>query len=292
MRDLGNIITGKVWMAGMLAGIFALLGLRLLPFVILSGAMIAVPALRLGWRYGFMAITYAALILCAGWYWLGTPPGVPFPLALLIWPLLLVLTEARRRSGGLHLPLMAMGLIMVIYVIVMHLVTGDVMAFWQRWLSHAMAAVPGISVRSFEQNEALRVVNGFVAMLLGLSLMLALLLGRWLGSLSDQPGSFAPEFRALALSRMVLPLTVAAIWGAGLWEPLMKTDLLMVAILFYCFVGLAVLQGVIAIRGMSSLWLIPIYLMVLIYPPQGLVALALIGALDPFVHFRQQQGQP
>jgi hypothetical protein len=72
----------------------------------------------------------------------------------------------------------------------------------------------------------------------------------------------------------------------------MMTDLLMVAILFYCFVGLAVLQGVIAIRQMSSFWLIPIYVMVLIYPPQGLVALALIGALDPFVHFRLQQGKP
>jgi hypothetical protein len=120
--------------------------------------------------------------------------------------------------------------------------------------------------------------------------MLALLFGRWLQSLAYNPGGFGPEFRALRLPRLVLPVAVALVWGAGLWSPVLVADLFMAAILVYFFVGLAVIHGVIAVRGLSWGWAAPVYL-ALVYLPQFVLAgLALLGAVDTFVNFRAQKG--
>ena len=39
-------------------------------------------------------------------------------------------------------------------------------------------------------------------------------------------------------------------------------------------------------------WLIPAYLLIVLSPPEARAALALVGALDVFVRFRDQQGNP
>jgi len=62
-----------------------------------------------------------------------------------------------------------------------------------------------------------------------------------------------------------------------------------VAMLLYSMVGLAVIHGVLSVRGMSVGWLWPVYLLVAFLPPEALATLALIGAVDTFVHFRIQE---
>ena len=231
-----------------------------------------------------------ALIVSAAWFVVGTRPGLAFPLVFALWPPLLLMSEALRKTGEQGRALLVAGGVMLAFVLAMHAFTGDVVAFWHEWLKAAVAAVPGATVKGFEENDTIRLMNGFIALIYGLGLMLSLLLGRWLQSVAFNPGGFAPEFRALTLPRWLLPLAVLLIWAGGLWDAVLLADLLMIGILLYFFVGLAVLHGVFAVRGWPPRWLLPAYIVLTAFPPQGLAALALLGAVDSFVHFRVQQG--
>jgi hypothetical protein len=291
MRDVAVFLMGRLWIAGLAAGFFGILALGLAPFAILSSAVVALVALRRGWLYGLIVALFAGLLVGAAWWALEARPGLAFPLVFALWPPLLAATETLRRTESQGLALLVVGLTVVGYVVAMHLVVGDVVAFWHEWLKRAVAAVPGATVKGFEENNTIRLMNGFLGVLYGLSLMVALLFGRWLQSLVYNPGGFGPEFRRMRLPRLVLPVAVAVVWAAGWWNPILVADLFMAGILMYFFVGLAVIHGVIAVRGLSSGWAVPVYIALVYFPEVVLAGLALVGALDAFVNFRAQGGR-
>ena len=277
------------WRLGLIAGLFAVLALRLPVFVIPATGLVVIPILQFGLVRGGMAVLVGACLLLAGWLALGLPLGQMLPLALPVWLAVVPMALFLRRSSRLEPPLLWAGAIMLIFVLGMHTWTDDVVSFWREWLNHAMAAVPGADLKGLEEASMMRLVNGFVAMVFGLALMLSLMLGRWLQYKLFPSGSFAREFRELSLPTWVLALAVAVIWAGGLRDVVMLSDLLMVAMLLYSMVGLAVIHGVLFVRGMSAGWLWPVYLLMAFLPPEALATLALIGAVDAFVHFRIQE---
>ncbi len=281
MRSVGGV--------GVLAGLFGVLALRLPPFAIVAAALVALVCLREGVYRGLLVTLIGGALVAAGWFTLGSRPGLAFPLVLPLWPTVLLMAEWVRRGRSLGTALAVAGAVMVSFVAFMHFLTGDVVGFWHEWLTRAVAAVPGATVKGFEDNDTVRLMNGFMALLLGLALFLALLLGRWMQSLMSGRPRFAAEFRQLALPFWFLPVMVTLIWAGGVVDPILLADLLMVAILLYAFVGLAVLHGVLAVRGQSQGWALPAYVLLVYFPPQALAALALVGAVDVFVRFRVQQ---
>ena len=279
---------------GVLAGLFGVLALRLPMFVIPAAALVALPILREGpWRGG-VALLVGSAVIAAGWVGLGLPPGQRLPLVFVLWPVMVPMAEIVRRTRQLGPALLVAGAAMLVMVLALHGFTGDGVDFWQGWLQRTLAAIPGASQRLGDEASGLRLrlINGFLALLLGLSLFLALLLARWLQFRATSRAGFAAEFRRLQLPLWVLPLTVALIWAGGLRAPALLSDLLMIGILLYFFVGLAVLHGVFHVRGWRPVWLIPAYLMIVLSPPEAMAALALVGAVDVFVRFRDQQGNP
>ncbi|MGZ8217973.1 hypothetical protein [Methylomagnum sp.] len=292
MREFAVFIMRSPWIAGLVAGLLGVVALKVPPFAILSGAVVALVALRRGWPYGLMVAVGAGALVAAGWFGVGSRPGLEFPLVLALWPPLLVATETLRRTESQGMALLVVGGVIAIYAVAMHAVTGDVVAFWHEWLKHAVTGVPGATVKGFEENDTLRLMNGFLGVLYGLSLMLSLLFGRWLQSLAYHPGGFGPEFQRLRLSRLVLLTVVAIISGAGAWNQILVADLFMAGILVYFFVGLAVIHGVVAMRGLPAGWTLPIYIALIYFPQFVLAGLALLGALDTFVNFRAQKAKP
>ena len=288
MRDFASLLPRNGWLAGLLAGVFGVLALRLPPLAIASAALVVLPALDGGFSRGVLVAAVGGVLVGAGWWLLGTPPGMAFPLVLALWPPVLAMAEALRRTGEWGPVLRIAGGVMLAFVVVMHLATEDVAAFWEAWVRRAVATLPAAVVPLPDLKEALRLLNGFFALAYGLSLMLSLLLGRWMQFLAFNPGGFAPEFRRLSLPGWMLALAVALIWAGAAWDRLLLADLLMIAILLYAFVGLAVIHGVIAVRGASRRWLAPVYLLLILLPPQALVTLAALGAVDALVHFRVQ----
>ena len=277
---------------GVLAGLFGLLALRLPMFVIPAAALVALPILRDGLWWGGVALLAGSTVVAAGWVGLGLPLGQRLPLVFVLWPIMVPMAEIVRRTGPLGPALLVAGAAMLAGVLALHGFTGDGVDFWQSWLQRTLAAIPGASQRMGDEVGSLRLINGFLALLLGLSLFLALLLARWLQFRATGRAGFAAEFRHLQLPLWALPLTVALIWAGGMQDPALLSDLLMIGILLYFFVGLAVLHGVFHVRGWRPVWLIPAYLLIVLSPPEAMAALALVGAVDVFVRFRDQQGNP
>jgi hypothetical protein len=292
MRAFADFILRNPFNAILVAGLFGILALKIPPFCLPSAAALGLYALRRGWAAGALATLGAAAVVAVGWYLLGSRPGLDFPLVYALFPPLLVAAEVLRRTESQGHALLAVGLAVAAFVVAMHLATGNVVEFWHAWLQRAVAAVPGATVQGFEDNGTLRLLNGFLAVLYGLNLMLSLLFARWLQSLAFNPGGFGPEFRRLRLDKRVLFLAVAAVWLAGAGGQAMLADLLMAAMMMYFFVGLAVIHGVIAVRGIAVGWVLPLYVLLAYLPQYALSGLALLGALDAFVDFRAQRAQP
>jgi hypothetical protein len=199
---------------------------------------------------------------------------------------LLIAAASLRKTGSQGAALLMVGLCVAGYVLGMHIVVGDVVAFWRDWLQRAVTGVPGATVRGFEENDTLRLMNGFLGFLYGLSAMIGLLGGRWLQALAYNPGGFGPEFRRLGLSKLVLALAVAVVWAASFWDQVLASDLFIVGVLLYFFVGLAMVHAIVANRSLSWGWLVPVYLLLVYMPPFAISGLALLGATDAFVDFR------
>jgi len=286
MRDFAAFIMRSRLHAIAIAGLFGILSLKVLPFGLLSTAVLGLVALRKGWLEGTVAAAGAALIVGAGWYVMELRPGLNFPVVFALWLPLLICAEVLRRTESQGLALLMVGLTVGLFVLGMHWVTGDVVAFWQSWLRRAVAAVPGATVQGFERDGTLRLMNGLIAVLYGLALMFSLLCARWLQSLAYNPGGFGPEFQRLRLPRLALPAVVGAIWAAGAVSPILVADLLMVAVMIYFFVGLAVVHALVAIRNLHWAWSAPPYVALIFAPQFAVVGLALVGAFDALIDFR------
>lgn len=286
MRDFAAFIMRGRLHAILVAGLFGIFSLKALPFGLLSAAVLGLVALRRGWPEGVVVALGAAVLVWAGWFAMELRAGLNFPLVFAFWLPLLFAAEALRRTESQGLALIIVGLTAAVFVLVMHLVTGDVVAFWQAWLRRTVAAVPGATVEGFEREGTLRLMNGLVAGFYGMGLMLSLLCARWLQSLLYNPGGFGPEFQRLRLPRLALPVVVGALWAAGAVNVIMVADLLIVGITIYFFVGLAVVHGLVAIRGMHWGWAAPPYLAMIFAFLYAVVGLALIGASDALIDFR------
>jgi hypothetical protein len=289
MRAFAAWLMRSLWTAVAAAAVFGILGLKFPPFAVLSAAVAGLLALRSGWQAGLLVAVLAAIPVGAAWVWLGSKPGLVFPLVFALWPPVLAAAQVLRRTESQGLALLVVGLTVAGYALAMHLATGDVVAFWQAWLRRAVAAVPGATVQGFEAENTLRLINGFLGLMYGLCQMLALLLARWLQSLLYNPGGFGAEFRRLRLPRAVLPVAVALVWAVGFLNPILQADWFIAAMLVFFFAGLAAVHGIIAVRGLSLGWTVPIYLG-LVYMPFILIpGLALLGAVDAFVDFRTRK---
>ena len=182
--------------------------------------------------------------------------------------------------------LVLVGAFAALFVIGMHMTLGDVVAWWQDWLSEAIKGVKGATLGGFEKEGTLRLMNGLVALMFGVLCMASTLISRWWQSLLYHPGGFAKEFRDLRLPIVLLPVSVVVLVLAGMIDQIFLADLFMVTIMVYFFQGLAVMHGVLAKHSASGWWIVPIYLGLILMPQYLLTGLALVGAVDTVIRFR------
>ncbi|MBS1212439.1 MAG: uncharacterized protein H6R26_1055 [Proteobacteria bacterium] len=288
MRELAALVMRSHFHAMLVVGIFGALSLIFLPAGFLSAGALGLVALRRGLASALVVAAGALPLVAVGWFFVRLRPGLGFPIVTILWVPLLAGAFALRRLQSQGAALLSVALLCALGAIAMHLVTGDVVAFWQGWLSRAVAGVPGATVRGFETDGTLRLMNGLAALFLGLAVMLSLLLARWMQSILYYPGGFGVEFRALGLPRIVSLIVVAALLAAGGVSQVMLVDLLMVAIMMYFFVGLAVIHGIVNKRNLPWVWAAPPYLAVIFMPQYAMVGLAFLGVADAFIRFRER----
>lgn len=260
-----------------------------MPLILLSAAAVGLVTLRRGGWEGLLTLGAASVLTGAIFWFLPPRPGFAFPLVFALWPPVWIGAMVLRYTSSQGASLTVMGVLTVIYVVAMHAITGGaVVDFWRSWLERAIANVPGATVEGFDYEGTLRLLNGLVAMIYGMSAFAALLLARWWQALLYYPGGFKSEFLALRTPRFLLPALIAGMWLAGYFSQLVLADLVLVALAIYLFQGLAVVHAVISLRDLSGFWLALVYGLLVLIPQYGIVGLAWLGAIDSLFDLRSR----
>jgi hypothetical protein len=273
------------------------------PFLIASGAAVALVALRRGavesaWVMalaGLGAVVLTGLVLGTPWPTLEVLPAYWLPL----WLLALVL----RATVSLSQTFRAAALLALLGVAGFYLALGDPAIWWggvlRQWEQElAKLAPPGQSVDSTTLARVLGLLQEWAPYLPGqavgaalLFVLAGLLLGRWQQALLFNPGGFRPEFHQLQLGRPLATLTLV-LFGAALlsgWPPL--TNALLVLGLLYTVQGIALVHAVAFKLRLSPAWLLLFYLLLLV-PLLSQLVIAL-GVVDAWTDFRSRvRSQP
>lgn len=267
MRGLAEFV-----MAGRRQAIIAVLLLGLLPLVnLLSPVAVSLVMLRKGAGEASVILAWAVLPLL-GWAILGDI--VPLILVFGMSALALLL----RNTGSWEFTLLAavgVGIAIELYFRLQPQTLEPLFQQLELYLQQS-----GSEAVSIEDIRAiLPSILGAVYMFLAITL---LLLARWLQARLYNPGGFREEFHGLRITqKAALPLVglmLLATFG------LLPEPWVLYLVLPLLISGVALAHGMIALKGLSSLWLLAFYLLLLM--PWFVQLLVLAALIDSWYDFR------
>jgi hypothetical protein len=294
-------------MRGPSQSVMAITGLTMLSLIfpligILGSACAGLVILRQGTSAGVKTLLLSTLAIAL---LMAVIIGNPLPAAgvlLLIWLPIAILGMVLRNTRSLAFTTqMAIGFGLMV-VLIQYLTLNEPALFWQEYLQPLGQRF--VDSELLDQSQSQQLVEqlsmamcGLVAVVYMLQLCCSLFLARWWQAVLYNPGGFAKEFHqlrmhwlvgavgALALLILLLPVENA---------PMMLTCMGAVFLGGLFLQGLAVAHGV--FKGVKSarLWLVLLYLMLIMFMPQMVMALTSIGLMDVWIdfraRFRQRQG--
>ncbi len=265
------------------------------PFLIVSGAVVALVTLRRGPVEGVLLMALAGL----GATVLTTlAVGAPWPMLQILgvcWLPLWILALVLRATVSLARTLQVAAGLSLAGVMGFYGVLGDPAAWWEgilgRWEQDLVAlAASGPAVDRSTLDQILELLKSWAPFMPGqmvsaalLFVLLSLFLGRWWQALLFNPGGFRPEFHELRLGRP-LAVLMLALFGAALatgWMPL--TNGVLVLGTLYTLQGVALAHALIFKLQLSSAWLLLFYLLLVPLLSQLVMAL---GIADAWADFR------
>ncbi len=257
--------------------------------IVAVGAL-ALVTLRQGVRQGAMVAAMAGAILYA---LLFAVAGAGEPALRVIaeqWLPVLVLAEFLRRSVSLPATLLLWMALGALAVIGFHLVIPDPAAYWQSTVEAFLAAAGaepqqlGPDARAVLEQELLPIMTGLWAVNLMLIALVGLLIGRGLQALLYNPGGLRRELHGMDLGRRAGAAALAVWLGALLSGPGLVYDLSLVVGAAFVVQAAALAHAVVAARGWSPGWLVPVYLLI----PFLFRPLALVGIGDALFQWRRR----
>lgn len=287
MRFLAGYIMRGPMQAVLVAAVCAVLSLVLPPFSYLAGAAVALVTLRLGAWHGARVALVAALAVTA-LAWLLVQSAVPGPAYLVaLWLPIWFLALELRRSVSLSRVLLMAGGFGALFVLALYGVLDEPAAFWRKVFENVFreAGAPAIDA----MDEVYAVMTGALAAGFTLSLVGSLLIARWWQAQLYHAGGFQREFHALRFSPMLglVTLAVASLTFFG-GEKLaaFASDVIIVLIVLLLLHGIAVVHGLVRLKGAHSLWLMLMYALLLVMLPQTAITLSTVGLADAWFDFR------
>ena len=264
---------------------------------VLSGAAVALVALRQSIRQAMVVMVGASLIAGVFMYFILGTAAVALVFTLLLWLPLLVLAMVLRNTGSWSMLLDAAAAIGALGVVAFYLAMGEPVLFWVTTLGQVlevMSAQGGLTEIEMIQAQIPLIaewMTGMLAAALVLGLVLSMMLARWWQALLFNPGGFMQEFYGLRQSR-VAALVVLVILALGLVDlgqiSHMAGDIMITLVVVYSMVGLALVHALVAKTGKHSAWLVGLYVLLFILPPQMMMALTSVGIIDSWMNFRER----
>jgi len=254
-------------MRGLPQAVATIVLLSLLPLLSWLGAsLLALITLRQGAQRGVLIAALSAAVLALAYGLLIGLPQVVLPLVLELWLPTLILAWWLRRTVSLSSTLSLAALLAGLAVGLLYLVYPDQQALWAPLLEQLKDMAQDQSSQAQELvlafgEHVLPLMTGILVLGFSGTVIMALLLARWLQALLYNPGGFQREFHALNLSRslalVAAGLLVAALFvGNGLVH-----DLAFVVSAVFALQTLALVHAVVASRSGSRMWFVGLYLL-------------------------------
>ncbi|WP_110685508.1 hypothetical protein [Salinicola aestuarinus] len=245
-----------------------------------SAAVAGLVTLRRGFTTAAPVLIASALP--AGWWWM-QGDAVPLASVLLVTLMATVLRSRMRWSETLIVATVASMVLVQLGVFVPAGGAGPLLAELRRSSTDVAGMLDQLSAQGVDTQLLAEVVIGGVTGLVVLMAAVACtaLARSWQAGLYN-PGGFREEFHALKLSRKQLLLLVGVL-VAGMLLTLPAAALLAWVPLLVA--GVALVHGFIGLKGMSGLWLVGFYVLLLTTWPTILIVL-LLALVDTFADFR------
>ncbi len=245
-----------------------------------SAAVAALVTLRRGLGPAMPVIVAAALP--AGWWWM---QGDTIPLAsLLLVTLMATVLRSRMRWSETLIVGALVGAVMVQLGIFLPPGGAEPLLDQLRQSSPEIERMLADLTEQGVATERLAalLIGGVTGLIVMLASVACLALARsWQAGLYN-PGGFRDEFHALRLSgRELILLVVLVVLGMVFALP----ALTMLAWVPLLVSGVALIHGLIGLKGMNGLWLVAFYVLLLTTWPMILIVL-LLGFIDSFADFR------
>lgn len=265
------------------AGLAALMAA--LPFLFwVSAAIIALVMLRVGVTAGFKVALWA-LLPALGWVWVGQDPT-----ALSVLVEVTLMAMVLRQTTSWEKTLVAGSAVALVAGIVVPALLpalfDQLVQVGMQVLKNLDPETGGVGEDALEAAARSIMMASLAASQFAIALA-SLMLGRsWQAKLFN-PGGFQKEFHNLRLS---LPVALGFAAAILILPQLGMSSLMTVAVLGTPLVlaGIALVHGVIGLRGLSGGWLFGFYLLVLVLGPSLLLLLVLIAIIDSWMDFRSR----
>ena len=271
-----------------------------LPLIWASGAVVAFVLLRRGPGHAIYGVAAAlALMLILSVF----NPGSLFQLFAVVvqfWLPSLLVAYVLRQSVSLSIAVLAGGAIGLFTLLFQHLVFGDPAVFWERVLTEQIDASVAAAAtdqpadpKVQAQIEAFRSSVGVMAKLAApMSAMMMLITGvtavflarAWQARLFN-PGGFQVEFHSLWLGKKIAIGVLVITALSMVWPASLLTNVVIVVMAVMMFQGIAVVHALVKIRGMSSGWIVGLYLLLMMPHTSALVGA--MGIADNWLNFRR-----
>ncbi len=211
MKAFANWVMKGRMQAVIAATVLAVLALLITPLGLLSAAVIALTVLRQGWREGVLVVLSALLAIGGLGGLLFQMPVATVLIGAMLWVPAAVLGGIVGRTGSLRLGIEAAAVGAAAVVVLQYGLMSDPAAFWADALNEFLVQrIDPETLESSNIGELVALMSGWMAGGVAATWFLAsvasLLLARYWGSLIDQPGAFATEFRQLRFGRWLLLL--------------------------------------------------------------------------------------
>jgi hypothetical protein len=280
-----QIMRGRWQAAGIAVGL-AFLSLFMPPISIVSSAAVALVTLRLGAYEGFTVFGISLATLGT----LGALAGnVEFALlySIVLWLPIWVIAILLRAGRKLALAIESAVLLGGVGIISFSLFKPDAGEMWKNLLMQM--SPPNASLDMQPQIDALsHYMTGIIAAGTIFGWIFALFLARWWQAQLYNPNGFKAEYLALSTSRSlalgsVALVSIAALSSGGIAE--LATNLSILVVVLYTFVGTAVCHSLIAPLNQGRYLVIGFYITVFLIP-HLLIPVALIGVCDAWWNLR------
>ena len=293
MLFLARFILKGQSQAALVAATTAILGLMFPPAAWLSAAAIALVTLVHGVQRGLVAMVLSLLGAALFAYLIFSVPEIVIDYVLLIWLPAWLVAAILRQTVSLALSLQVLTAICLLVVAVLYQWYQDFGEHWRQPLDMLVTQLAeqsaDISVVELKQTEEwiIRFLPGLFVSSIMFGTMLSLFLARWWQAVLYKPCGFGKEFQDLNLGKISALAGIAIILVSVAGNSIFAFAMATVVFVLYSIQALSLLHAAIRIRKLSSAWLFVMYLTML-FIPQLLMLLMLVGFADPWLDIRQR----